>query len=41
MEISLPGLGRMHAKVERACDISGAAIGAIWQVKTFVPLSLA
>jgi hypothetical protein len=41
VEISLPGLGKMYAKVERACDVRGAAIGAFWQVKTFVPFPLA
>ncbi len=37
VEISLPRVGVMHATVERACDIRGAAIGAFWQIKTFVP----
>ena len=39
-EIALLGLGRMPAKVEGACDFSGAPIGAFWQIKTFVPLPL-
>jgi hypothetical protein len=40
-EITLPGLGHMPATVEGACDVSGAPIGAFWQIKTFIPLPLA
>lgn len=41
VKILLPGLGHMYAKMERACDVSGAAIGVFWQIKTFIPLPLA
>lgn len=39
-EITLPGLGRMPATVEGACDVNGTPIGALWQIKTFIPLPL-